>query len=67
MRLTNEPLSAEDFEDVLDDAVRGIVLTDQGTNDEVDNALSDVALDPSLDNIVAARVAFARMTPPERV
>lgn len=59
---TNARMTDEDFEYVLDEAVSGWILTDQGVDEPTRLALEAVAADPSLDNIIAARTVFAAST-----
>lgn len=63
MRSSEIPTMTEaEFEDALARAVAGFILTDQGADDDVADALDRVAVDPIAPNIAAARAAFRRMT-----
>lgn len=65
MRLTQGPMTPDEFAEALSLATAGEVTTDTGADDATDAALLAVALDapsPRPELIEAARLAFARRT-----
>lgn len=61
MRLMNTPMSVDEFEDVLAAALNGVIVSDTGADEALDDALSAIAStkDPTPAQVAAARAAFA--------
>lgn len=57
MRLGSGPMTVAEFEDALEQAKQGFVVTDHGGTDAMDAALRAVAVAPSAERRAAIRVA----------
>lgn len=59
MRL-DEPMTQAEFDEALQTALAGGVTTDTGAGPALDQALQNVAVDPTEQNVLIARITFAQ-------
>jgi hypothetical protein len=63
VKLPNTPMTSDEFEVLLLDALEGRIVSDSGADDALDRALNDIAManSPSAAQIDAARAALASL------